>query len=151
MVTIAMRTTGVSSQTVLHRTTKVSETSFLSTICKWRCGTTTFEGSPFRKGYMEIDTVRSMIGRGFRLGLHGHQHQAQARTWEVWLPNLERLAVISAGSLCSGWRRVRPRIRRMSRACSNLMFCGFSSPQGRANPTQLDPNSLNLAIRVYSF
>ena len=60
------------------------------------------EGSPYRTDYMDVDVVRSMIGRGFRLGLHGHQHKAQATAHRIYLPDMERMAVISAGSLCAG-------------------------------------------------
>ena len=64
------------------------------------------EGSPYRSDYMDVDIVRGMIGRGFRLGLHGHQHRAQARSQEIRLPSLESMAVISAGSLCAGRRQL---------------------------------------------
>jgi hypothetical protein len=60
------------------------------------------EGSPYSTDYMDIDTVRGMIGRGFRLGLYGHQHRAQAVGQQCWLANQEKMAVISAGSLCAG-------------------------------------------------
>ncbi len=60
------------------------------------------EGSPYRTDYMDVDVVRGMIGRGFRLGLHGHQHKAQATAQEIRLPDQERMAVVSAGSLCAG-------------------------------------------------
>ena len=64
------------------------------------------EGSPYSTDYMDVEIVRRMIGRGFRLGLHGHQHKAQARSQEIRLPNLESMAVISAGSLCAGRRHL---------------------------------------------
>ena len=60
------------------------------------------EGSPYRTDYMDVDVVRGMIGRGFRLGLHGHQHKAQATAQDIRLPDQERMAVVSAGSLCAG-------------------------------------------------
>ena len=60
------------------------------------------EGSPYRTDYMDVDLVRGMIGRGFRLGLHGHQHKAQATAQSILLPDMERMAVVSAGSLCAG-------------------------------------------------
>ncbi len=60
------------------------------------------DGSPYRTDYMDCDVVRGMIGRGFRLGLHGHQHKAQATAQEIFLPDRERMAVVSAGSLCAG-------------------------------------------------
>jgi predicted MPP superfamily phosphohydrolase len=52
--------------------------------------------------YMDPVTVAEMIGKGFRLGLHGHQHRADAVHRYVRLPDEERMAVISAGSLCAG-------------------------------------------------
>ena len=60
------------------------------------------EGSPYRTDYMDRDVVRGMIGRGFRLGLHGHQHKAQATAQEIRLPDRIRMAVVGAGSLCAG-------------------------------------------------
>lgn len=59
------------------------------------------EGSPYRTDYMDMDVVRGLVGRGFRLGLHGHQHKSQATAQEIHLPDRERMAVVSAGSLCA--------------------------------------------------
>ena len=59
------------------------------------------EGSPYRTDYMDMDVVRSLVGRGFRLGLHGHQHKSQVTAREIHLPDRERMAVVSAGSLCA--------------------------------------------------
>lgn len=60
------------------------------------------EGNPHRTDYMDVDIVRGMIGRNFRLGLYGHQHKAQAAPYQIWSPDTERMAVVSAGSLCAG-------------------------------------------------
>ena len=60
------------------------------------------DGPPYRTDYMDVDIVRGMIGRGFRLGLYGHQHKTQVAPHQVLLPDQERMAVISAGSLCAG-------------------------------------------------
>jgi len=64
------------------------------------------EGPPQRTDYMDAEVVRGMIGRGFRLGLYGHQHRAQVTPHQVWLPDRERMAVVSAGSLCAGAREL---------------------------------------------
>jgi hypothetical protein len=37
------------------------------------------DGPPHRTDYMDVEIVRGMIGRGFRLGLYGHQHRG------VWI------------------------------------------------------------------
>ena len=70
------------------------------------------QGAPYRNDYMDADIVRGMIGRGFRLGLHGHQHRAQAQAQEIRLPNLETMALISAGSLCAGPQQLPPGTHR---------------------------------------
>jgi hypothetical protein len=64
------------------------------------------EGPPYRTDYMDVDIVRGMIGRGFRLGLYGHQHRAQAVPFQIHLSGCETMAVVSAGSLCAGVREL---------------------------------------------
>ncbi len=61
---------------------------------------------------MDVDIVRGMIGRGFRLGLYGHQHKAQAAPHQIYLPDRETMAVVSAGSLCAGASELPPGINR---------------------------------------
>ena len=60
------------------------------------------EGPPHRTDYMDIDIVRGMIGRGFRLGLYGHQHRPDATPMQIRLADRETMALVSAGSLCAG-------------------------------------------------
>lgn len=60
------------------------------------------EGPPHRTDYMDIDIVRGMIGRGFRLGLYGHQHRPDATPIQIRLADRETMALVSAGSLCAG-------------------------------------------------
>jgi len=70
------------------------------------------EGPPYRTDYMDVDLVRAMAGRGFRLGLHGHQHKAQATPQKVFLPDQETMVVVSAGSLCAGANELPPGVNR---------------------------------------
>jgi hypothetical protein len=60
------------------------------------------EGAPYRSDYMDVDQVRNMVGYGFRLGLHGHQHSHHVIPMHIDLPDRETMAVVSAGSLCAG-------------------------------------------------
>jgi hypothetical protein len=60
------------------------------------------DGEPAATDYMSLSTVHTLIARGFRVGLHGHQHRAVAANRYVHLPAEEAMAVISAGSLCAG-------------------------------------------------
>jgi 3',5'-cyclic AMP phosphodiesterase CpdA len=59
------------------------------------------EGEPVDTAYMSPSTVEDLIGKGFRLGLHGHQHRAAADNRYVHLPEKQEIAVVSAGSLCA--------------------------------------------------
>jgi hypothetical protein len=55
---------------------------------------------------MDIASVHEMVGSGFRLGLHGHQHQADAAAYAIHLPEELSMAISSAGSLCAGAREL---------------------------------------------
>ena len=60
------------------------------------------QGPPNRSDYMDASQVQEMIGHGFQLGLHGHQHIAGTQTQFVHLDQSRSMAVVSAGSLCAG-------------------------------------------------
>lgn len=116
------------------------------------------EGPPYRTDYMDVDIVRGMIGRGFRLGLYGHQHKTQITPHQVWLPDRERMAIISAGSLCADayelptgvhrqynvleiapdFQSVRVHVRAM--AVANLFSRGHLMDFGGASFADLDWN-----------
>ena len=64
------------------------------------------DGPPHRSDYMDLEIVRGMIGRGFRLGLYGHQHRVQITPQHAHLLNEETMVVVSAGSLCAGAREL---------------------------------------------
>jgi hypothetical protein len=70
------------------------------------------EGPPGSSDYMDLGTVYRLIGAGFRLGLHGHQHRGQATNRYIHLPEQEPMAVVSAGSLCAGPRDLPTGINR---------------------------------------
>jgi Calcineurin-like phosphoesterase len=60
------------------------------------------QGPPRRSDYMDSDIVRLMIDKGFRLGLHGHQHRSDAVPYSLIESQEHTMAVVSAGSLCAG-------------------------------------------------
>ena len=59
-------------------------------------------GSPWSSDYLDTNTVKLMIDKGFRLGLHGHRHDSSIAPVDLFLSTRETLAVIGAGSLCAG-------------------------------------------------
>lgn len=65
-----------------------------------------FQGPPHGDDYMDIAVVHEMVGNGFRLGFHGHQHQADAAAYAIHLPEELSMAISSAGSLCAGAREL---------------------------------------------
>ena len=52
--------------------------------------------------YVDPVTVKQMIAKGFRLGLHGHRHDSTLSPVDLFVSTREKMAVIGAGSLCSG-------------------------------------------------
>lgn len=56
----------------------------------------------YRSDYVAINSVYDMIGHGFQLGLHGHQHFAEIGSHYVRVPSDRGMAIVSAGSLCAG-------------------------------------------------
>jgi Calcineurin-like phosphoesterase len=72
-------------------------------IAAWHHNTS---GSAGSSDFMDIQSVYEMIGHGFRLGLHGHQHLAEVNAHYINLPEQEKMAVVSAGSLCAGSREL---------------------------------------------
>jgi len=87
------------------------------------------EGLPSVGDYMDLDSVHRMIGVGFRLGLHGHQHRAQLGHRYVLLPEEERMAVVSAGSLCAGRTDLPTGVNRQY----NLIQLGDSLSRARVH------------------
>ena len=60
------------------------------------------DGGPHAQDYMDRRAVHRMIDYGFSVGLHGHQHYPGAAPYELRLPNLTSMAIVSAGSLAVG-------------------------------------------------
>lgn len=61
-----------------------------------------FQGPPAGDDYMDITKIHELIGHGFRLGFHGHQHLADANAHAIHLPEQEIIGISSAASLCAG-------------------------------------------------
>ena len=66
----------------------------------------------YRSDYLPIDTLYELIGHGFQLGLHGHQHFAEIRSHYVHVPGVREMAVVSAGSLCAGTKELPRGVNR---------------------------------------
>jgi hypothetical protein len=70
------------------------------------------EGGPYASDYMDVEAVYRLIGKGFRLGLHGHQHRSQITHRTISLPERSPMAIVSAGSLCAGSKELPPGVNR---------------------------------------
>lgn len=70
------------------------------------------QGPPTRNDYLDINEVYQLAGHGFQLGLHGHQHAAAAAAYYVHRERAQEMAVVSAGSLCAGFRELPRGINR---------------------------------------
>lgn len=61
-----------------------------------------FHGSPLRTDYMDQGAIDLLLDKGFRLGIHGHQHKSETKPFHQFLQNDEKMVIISAGSLTAG-------------------------------------------------
>ena len=59
-------------------------------------------GGPRSQDYMDSRVIHRLIDFGFSVGLHGHQHYPGAAPFELRLPNLTSMVVVSGGSLAVG-------------------------------------------------
>ena len=59
-------------------------------------------GPPSVSDYIDPNTVKLMIDKGFRVALHGHRHDSSVSPVDLFVSTRETLAVIGAGSLCAG-------------------------------------------------
>ncbi len=59
-------------------------------------------GGPRARDYMDQRVIHKLIDFGFTVGLHGHQHYPDAAPYELRLPHLTSMVVVSAGSLAVG-------------------------------------------------
>ena len=89
----------VAEDAVANAHLDLQSTSYELYVAAWHHS---IDGEPAATDYMSLATVHTLIARGFRVGLHGHQHRAVAANRYVHLPAEEAMAVISAGSLCAG-------------------------------------------------
>jgi len=77
----------------------VAESEMSTAVAVWHHN---IAGGPHDRDYMDDRVVHRLIDAGFVLGLHGHQHRADAAPYELRLPNMSSMCVVSAGSLCVG-------------------------------------------------
>ena len=70
------------------------------------------QGPPTSADYMDVNEVHELAGHGFQLGLHGHQHIAAQSAYYVHRAEAQKIAVISAGSLCAGSRELPRGVNR---------------------------------------
>ncbi|WP_213289305.1 metallophosphoesterase [Bradyrhizobium sp. sGM-13] len=70
------------------------------------------QGPPTRVDYLDINEVYQLAGHGFQLGMHGHQHVAAAAAYYVHRERSQEMAVVSAGSLCAGFRELPRGVNR---------------------------------------
>ena len=99
-------------------------------------------GPPNQTDYMDVKTVHEMIGNGFRLGLHGHQHYSEVGAHYIHLPEEQAMAVVGAGSLCAGKRELPRGTNRQynvvvidddyESACVHIREMGLGNQFGRS-------------------
>lgn len=82
-----------------HMDLRDTDDQYLLKIAVWHHNT---DGSPATSDFMDPDIVRFMINKGFRLGLHGHNHKSDFTPFTIEVSGEQQMAVVSTGSLCAG-------------------------------------------------
>lgn len=95
------------------------------------------QGPPARGDYMDVGHVLEMTGLHYQLGMHGHQHSAAATTHYVHLRESQSMAVVSAGSLCAGFRELPRGVNRQY----NLVVIGDDYRSGRVHVREMAEGS----------
>ena len=80
-----------------------SERSYDLKIAIWHHS---IQGPPSHSDYMDVSQIHELIGHGFQLGLHGHQHFSATLNQLVHVDHTHSMAIVSAGSLCAGAREL---------------------------------------------
>lgn len=70
------------------------------------------QGPPERSDYMDFDTLALLLGEGYRLGMHGHQHRSETLPYNLYMSENETMATVCTGSLCAGRLQLPDGIKR---------------------------------------
>jgi hypothetical protein len=71
------------------------------------------KGDPRRSDYLDSGIVLNMIDKGYRLGMHGHRHKADASPIRFYLSAGKHvMCVAGTGSLCSDYRELPAGVSR---------------------------------------
>lgn len=69
-------------------------------ISVWHHG---IQGPPLKNDYIDRDALDLFLGRGYSLGLHGHEHKYGSFPHSLYFSNEETMSILSSGSLCSSY------------------------------------------------
>ena len=60
------------------------------------------QGPPRCTDYLDTDSIKLMIDKGYRIGMHGHRHRADTSPYTIHVSERYSMASVGAGSLCAG-------------------------------------------------
>ena len=64
------------------------------------------QGPPYRSDYLDPNLVGLIIDKGYRLGLHGHQHISDVSPLILYTSEAQRMVLLSAGTLRADFRQL---------------------------------------------
>jgi len=70
------------------------------------------QGPARRFDYIDPDTIQMMIDKGYRIGMHGHQHKSDAIPYYLHTFEKNTMAVVGTGSLCANTDQLPTGVRR---------------------------------------
>jgi hypothetical protein len=97
-------TAHIPSQAVAQSHLETLGRNYLLRIALWHHDA---KGDPRRSDYLDSDTIQLMIDKGYRLGMHGHRHKADASPIGFYLSaGKDLMCVTGTGSLCADYREL---------------------------------------------
>ena len=95
-------------------------------------------GPPLASDYLDLDTVKQLIDKGFRLGLHGHRHDSTVSPVDLFLSTREKMAVIGAGSLSAMPQALPQGVNRRY----NLIQLDLQDQTGRVHVREMNQTNI---------
>lgn len=97
-----------------------------------------FLGPPLRTDYMDRSNIELLLDKGFRLGLHGHQHKSESRPFQQFLHDDEKMVIVSSGSLTAGAKELPTGFNRQY----NMLELDSSLTQVRVHIREMVTNGI---------
>ncbi len=105
------------------------------------------QGPPRCSDYLDADSIKLMIDKGYRIGMHGHRHRTDASPYSIHASERQNMAVVGAGSLCAGPNELPTGVNRQY----NIIEISDSYTNGRLHVREMFTSGIFTRGRLTAF